>query len=78
MTKTHLLIVFAAALAAAQVHGADDAAKKPAPKKAEAKKAEPKKAEAKSGGQSDKNVFQKAESGTGKFLNENKLWTGKK
>ena len=59
-------------------HAADDAAKKPAPKKAEAKKAEPKKSEATKSGGSDKNVFQKAESGTGKFLNDNKLWTGKK
>jgi len=45
-------------------------------KKAEAKKAEAKKAEkAKPAAKSDKNVFQKAESSTGKFMHDNKIWT---
>jgi len=64
--KPRLALLLAAMLAAAQLHAADDA-KKPAPKKE-------KKAAKKSAG-SDKNVFQKAESSTGDFLNRNKLWT---
>jgi hypothetical protein len=42
--------------------------KKPEEKKAAAKKSAAKK-------DSDKNVFQKAESSTGKFLHDNKIWT---
>jgi hypothetical protein len=59
-----LLIVSLALLLAAPVLAED---KKPEEKKA----AEKKKAAAKS----DKNVFQKAESSTGKFLHDNKIWT---
>ena len=46
------------------------------PAHAEEKKAEAKKSsKAKPAAKSDKNVFQKAESSTGKFLHDNKIWT---
>jgi F0F1-type ATP synthase epsilon subunit len=62
--KTRMVLMLASALTLAQAQAADEAEKKKpaAEKKAAAKK-------------SDKNVFQKAESGTGDFLHRNKLWT---
>jgi len=63
--KTLFALLLTVPLAA---FAADDA-KKPEKKKPAAEK----KAAKKSG--SDKNVFQKAESNTGDFLNRNKLWT---
>ncbi len=47
---------------------------------AEDKKPEEKKPAKKTAAKSDKdkNVFQKAESSTGKFLKDNKIWTGSK
>jgi hypothetical protein len=65
--KATLAVLLSALLAAAQVHAADDT-KKPAAKKE-------KKAAAKKPGDSDKNIFQKAESSVGDFANRNKLWT---
>ena len=52
-------MLLAVLLAAAQVHAADEGAKKPAPKKSAG---------------SDKNVAQKAESNVGDFLHRNKIW----
>ena len=62
------LLIVSLALALALPAAAED--KKPEEKKKTAAKKAPAK--------SDKNVFQKAESSTGKFLKDNKIWTGSK
>ena len=68
--RTSLLL--ALLLVAAPLHAADEGEKK---KTATEKKASQKKAAAKKSAGSDKNVFQKAESNTGNFLHQNKIWT---
>lgn len=62
--KNRTVVLVALLLAAGLAFG-DDA--KPAAKKPENK--------AKPAAKSDKNVFQRAESSTGKFLRDNKIWT---
>jgi hypothetical protein len=62
--KNRSVLLLALLLAAGLAFG-DDA--KPAAKKSENK--------AKPAAKSDKNVFQRAESSTGKFLHDNKIWT---
>jgi hypothetical protein len=64
-TPAMRLVVVSLALLLALPAVAED--KKPEEKKAAAKK--------KTAAKSDKNVFQKAESSTGKFLHDNKIWT---
>jgi hypothetical protein len=62
------LLIVSLALALALPAMAED--KKPEEKKKTAAKKAPAKSD-----KSDKNVFQKAESSTGKFLHDNKIWT---
>ena len=66
MKNSTIAVMLAALLVGSLAHAADEGEKKKpaAEKKKPAKKSD-----------SDKNVFQKAESATGDFLNRNKLWT---